>query len=88
MLFADSEGIRINYDDRGERLGGVSRFPTLEVPEETATACPQTNWLGGNGLEWFPGWTPVCSLLRCNHLCTLLHKQEKPPRREEPRPWS
>ena len=53
MPFADSEGIPICYDDRGEgeRLEGVSQFPTLEVPEETATACPHTNWLGGNGLE-------------------------------------
>ena len=77
MPFADSEGILICYDDRGEgeRLEGVSQFPTLEVPEETATACPHTNWLGGNGLEWFPAWIPVCTLLRCNQLCTLWHKQ-------------
>jgi hypothetical protein len=45
-------------------------------------ACPQSNWLGGNGLEWFPGWTPVCPLLRCKHLCTLLYKQKEPSGRE------
>lgn len=48
MAFADSEGTRIFYDDRGNGepvllclpgwfvLEAASHFPTLEVPDETA----------------------------------------------------